>query len=237
MAAGRATRRGMLDPVSRRKKPRPGRIFLLSPANCSGPRAKMILSERAGFDLAQRIRQPTGVAIGEAFAFVSGLYFKGKLAYALTFARPPDPGLDLTGSGALVITPTAGLRPAETRITIDALRTFGTVDIASNEPRYRKPLVQSARALSEEIGDDCEVVLLGSIASAKYVDVLTEIFGARLLFPSEFVGRGDMSRGGLLLRCVRAGQELAYVPVEGAVRHGVRPPKLPPIRGILKYAR
>ena len=197
----------------------------------------MILSERASFDLAQRIRQPEGVSIGEAFAFVSGLYFKGKLAYALTFGRPPEPGLEVTGSGALVITPTAGLRPAETRITIDAIRTFGTVDIATNEPRYRKPLVQSARALVAEIGEDCEVVLLGSIASAKYVDALTEVFGNRLLFPSEFVGRGDMSRGGLLLRCVRAAEELTYVPVAGAVRHGARPPRLPPIRGILKYAR
>ena len=194
----------------------------------------MILSDRARFDLAQRIREPEGVAIGEAFAFVSGLYFKGKLAYALTFARPPEPGLDLTGSGALVITPTAGLRPAETRITIDALRTFGSVDIAATEPRYRTPLVRSAAALREEVGAACEVVLLGSIASAKYVDVLTDVFGPRLLFPSEFVGRGDMSRGGLLLRCVRAGQELSYEPVEGAVRHGARPPKLPPIRGILK---
>ena len=197
----------------------------------------MILSDRARFDLAQRIRQPDGVAIGEAFAFVSGLYFKGKLAYALTFARPPEPGLDLTGSGALVITPNAGLRPAETRITLEALRAFGAVDIAENEPKYRKPLVHSAVALRDEIGDGCEVVLLGSIASAKYVDVLTDVFGERLLFPSEFVGRGDMSRGGLLLRCVRAGQELTYVPVKGAVRHGARPPRLPPVPGILKYAR
>lgn len=197
----------------------------------------MIVSERAAFDLAQRIRQPAGVAIGEAFAFISGLYFKGKLAYALAFARPPEPGLALTGSGALVITPTAGLRPAETRISVEAIRTFAGVDIASNEPRYRQPLLQSAHALRDEVGDECEVVLLGSIASAKYVDVLTEVFGSRLLFPSEFVGRGDMSRGGLLLRCVRSGEELTYVPVQGAVRHGARPPRLPPLPGILKYAR
>jgi hypothetical protein len=216
----------------RRKRQRPGRIFLLSPANCGGPRAKMIMSDRAGFDLAQRVRTE-GAAIGEVFAFVSGLYFKGKLAYALTFARPPEPGAPVAGSGVLVITPTAGLRPAETQITIDALRAFGAVDIAANDPRYRVPLLESARALDEEIGSACEVVLLGSIASAKYVDVLTSVFGPRLLFPIDFVGRGDMSRGGLLLRCVRAGDELAYVPVEGAVRHGPRPPKLAPIRGIL----
>ena len=59
-------------------------------------------------------------------------------------------------------------------------------------------LLASARALDEEIGPECEVVLLGSIASAKYVDVLTDVFGERLLFPIDFVGRGDMSRGGLL---------------------------------------
>jgi hypothetical protein len=208
------------------------RIFLLSPANCSGPRAKMVLSDRAQFDLAMRLRSRRGVAIGEVFAFVSGLYFKGKLAYSLEFARPPEPGAPLTGSGALVITPSAGLRAVETAVTMDALRGFAGVDIAANDPRYRKPLVASARALDEEIGPYCEVVLLGSIASAKYVDVLTEVFGQRLLFPIEFVGRGDMSRGGLLLRCVRSGEELQYVPVTGAVRHGPRPPKLPPIKGI-----
>ncbi len=207
------------------------RIFLLSPANCSGQRAKIVMSERARFDLALRLRDG-GAALGEVFGFVSGLYFKGKLAYAMAFARPPEPGTPLAGTGALVITPTAGLRPAETCITIDALRGFAGVDIAANDPRYRCPLVASARVLDDEIGPDCEVVLLGSIASAKYVDVLTEIFGERLLFPIDFVGRGDMSRGGLLLRCVRSGDELRYVPVTGAVRHGPRPPRLPPIKGI-----
>jgi hypothetical protein len=192
----------------------------------------MVMSDRAQFDLAVRLRQRRGVAIGEVFAFVSGLYFKGKLVYALEFARPPEPGLPLTGSGALVITPTAGLRAAETAVTTRALEVFAAVDIAANDPRYRKPLLASARALDEEIGPECDVILLGSIASAKYVDVLTDVFGDRLLFPSDFVGRGDMSRGGLLLRAVRSGEELPYVPVTGAVRHGPRPPRLPPIKGI-----
>ena len=192
----------------------------------------MVLSERAQFDLAVRLRGEDGVAIGEVFAFVSGLYFKGKLTYALAFARPPEPepGAELAGSGALVITPNAGLRPVETAVTAAALRAFAGVDIAANDPRYRRPLLASARALAEEIGPECDVVLLGSIASAKYVDVLTEVFGARLRFPIDFVGRGDMSRGGLLLRCARSGEELPYVPVEGAVRHGPRPPKLTPIK-------
>ena len=197
----------------------------------------MLLAERARFDLAVRLRERQGVALGEAFAFISGLYFKGKLAYALEFARPPEPDLPLTASGALVITPTAGLRAVETAVDVDALRAFAAVDIAAGDPRYRTPLVASAGALAEEIGEACDVVLLGSIASAKYVDVLLDVFGERLLFPVDFVGRGDMSRGGLLLRCVRSGQELPYVPVRGAVRHGPRPPKLAPIRGITGGSR
>jgi hypothetical protein len=217
---------------ARRRPADGGRIFLLSPANCSGPRARMVLSERAQFDLAVRLRSGSGVAIGEVFAFVSGLYFRGKLAYALAFARPPEPGAPIAGSGALVITPNAGLRPVETGVTADALRGFAGVDIAANDPRYSRPLVASARALADEIGPDCDVVLLGSIASAKYVDILTGIFGERLRFPIDFVGRGDMSRGGLLLRCVRANEELVYAPVLGAVRHGPRPPRLKPIKGI-----
>ena len=211
-----------------------GRVFLLSPANCSGIRAKMVMSDKAQFDLAVRLRGKSGVAIGEVFAFVSGLYFKGKITYALAFARPPEPGSPIAGSGALVITPNAGLRPVETRVTAEALRAFAGVDIAANDPRYRRPLLASARALAEDIGPECDVVLLGSIASAKYVDVLTEVFGERLRFPIDFVGRGDMSRGGLLLRCARSGEELTYVPVQGAVRHGPRPPKLTPIKGIAR---
>jgi hypothetical protein len=219
----------------RRTKRESGRVFLLSPANCSGPRANIVLSERAQFELALRLRSGTGVAIGEVFAFISGLYFKGKLAYSLQFARPPEPGAPVAGSGALVITPTAGLRPVETRVDARALRAFAGVDIAADDPRYRGPLLAGARALDDEIGSECDVVLLGSIASQKYVDVLTEVFGERLRFPIEFVGRGDMSRGGLLLRSARAREELTYVPVLGAVRHGPRPPKLAPIKGISKF--
>lgn len=206
------------------------RIFVLSPANCSGRRGQMVLSPSASFDLAVRLRGHAGVPVGEVFSFISGLYFRGKLAYAQAFARPAEAGMPLCGRGALVITPTAGLRDVMTPVTVSALRAFAGVDIAADDPRYRHPLERSARALAGEIGEDCEVVLLGSIASAKYVDVLTGVFGERLLFPSDFVGRGDMSRGGLMLRAVAAGQELPYVPVAGAVRHGPRPPKLTAIR-------
>ena len=186
------------------------------------------MSGRATFDLAVRLRQRDGAPLGEVFSFLSGLYFRGKLAYARAFAAAPDPSSAVSGCGVFIITPTAGLRSPDTSVTLDALRTFATVDVSADNPTYRKPLERAACAVAADIGTDCEVVLLGSIASPKYVDVLQGIFGARLIFPTEFVGRGDMSRGGLLLRCAAAGEELTYVPVAGAVRHGQRPPKLDP---------
>jgi hypothetical protein len=205
------------------------RIFLLSPANCGGNRARIVLSERATFELAGRLRGREGAPIGEVFSFLSGLYFRGKLTYARAFAAPPEPPSALSGSGVLVITPSAGLRSADTMVTREALLRFAAVDVDPADARYRRPLERSASALAHEIGSDCDVVLLGSIASPKYVEVLLKFFGDRLLFPMEFVGRGDMSRGGLMLRCAAAGQQLTYVPVAGAVRHGQRPPKLAPL--------
>jgi hypothetical protein len=201
-------------------------IFLLSPANCGGNRARIVMSERATFDLADRLRSPNGAPLGEVFSFLSGLYFRGKLAYSRAFAAAPE-GVELEGGGVFVITPNAGLRPPDTFVTLDAIRAFAGVDVSVGNPKYRRPLEQSARALAAEIGD-CPVVLLGSIASPKYVDVLLSIFGDRLMFPQAFVGRGDMSRGGLLLRCAAAREELTYIPVAGAVRTGIRPPKLDP---------
>ena len=201
-------------------------IFLLSPANCGGNRARIVMSDRATFDLAARLRTREGAPLGEVFSFLSGLYFRGKLAYSRAFACAPD-GVELEGNGVFVITPNSGLRSPDTMVTLAAIRAFAGVDVSVGNPKYRRPLERSARALAAEIGD-CPIVLLGSIASPKYVDVLLSIFGERLLFPREFVGRGDMSRGGLMLRCAAAGEELAYVPVAGAIRHGVRPPKLDP---------
>ncbi len=207
------------------------RIFLLSPAHCGGKRAKQAMSPRASFPLAAALRSPSGAPLGDLFAFVSGLYFRGKLTYARRFAAPPDPGDTVVGSGIHIITPNAGLRSPDTLVTHEAVKAFARGDIDATKASYRRPLESAARALLQAIGPDCDVVLLGSVASPKYVDVLTGIFGERLLFPIEFVGRGDMSRGGLLLRQASAGVELEYVPVLGATRHGVRPPKLPPLRG------
>ena len=201
------------------------RIFLLSPAYAGGQRARMIMSERAQFELAQRLRSENRPTLGEVFTFLSGLYFRGKLAYANVFARPV-----LRMSGVLVITPNRGLVPATSPIGMEDLRNFGTVDINRDDPRYRKPLERDVKKLAKKLTADCEVVLLGSVATGKYIDILLAHFGKRLRFPADFVGRGDMSRGGLLLRCAVDRNELAYISVAGAVRKGKRPAKLEPRR-------
>lgn len=181
----------------------------------------MMMNERAQFDLARRLRSDEPPTLGEVFTFLSGLYFRGKLAYAKAFA---------TGGAAFVITPNRGLLHVDHPVGLDDLRTFAEVDIHEDDPRYRKPLQRDVRKLKRTLPRDAQVVLLGSIATRKYVDVLLENFGKRLVFPGDFVGRGDMSRGGLLLRCAVDGTELNYVPVRGAILHGKRPPKLPPRR-------
>jgi hypothetical protein len=206
------------------------RIFLLSPANCGGKRAGQVLAANATFALAEQLRSPQGAPLGDLFAFVSGLYFRGKLTYALRFAAPPDRDNAVVGGGVHIITPNAGLRSPDTLVTHKALRRLATGEVDAENPSYRKPLERSAHTLNRELGPDCDVVLLGSVASPKYVDVLLAIFGQRLRFPIDFVGRGDMSRGGLLLRHASAGVELDYVPVAGAVLHGARPPRLPPLK-------
>ena len=203
----------------------PARVFLLSPANCSGRRAQQLLRAGAGGEMAVRLRSAEGLPLGELFAFMSGLYFRGKLAYATRFAAPPN-ATQGTSTGVHIITPNSGLRRHDTVVRIDDVRAFSEVSIDLANDAYRRPLEHSARDLLTQSGA-CQVVLLGSIASPKYVDVLLEIFGDRLCFPVAFVGRGDMSRGGLLLRQVAAGEELEYAPIAGAVRHGAKPPRLP----------
>lgn len=185
----------------------------------------MVLNEHARFDLARRLRSRRRATIGEVFAFLSGLYFRGKLAYADAFATP-EPGI----CGVLVITPTRGLLDANSKISLRDLREFSEVDINQSDPRYREPLERDARKLARQLGEKCEVILLGSIATGKYIDVLMANFKERLRFPAEFIGRGDMSRGGLMLRCAADGTELTYISVAGAIRHGRRPPKLEPRR-------
>jgi hypothetical protein len=211
----------MLQPNSSgNKSSKAERIFLLSPANIAGIRGLGLMSGSMQSDLATRL-QTEGAPLGEVFSFISGLYFRGKLAYSQKFAKVTDevrPGY--------VITASAGLIPCDKVVTLQQLHEFcaGEVDIAND--KYRGPLARDANELSDRVGTDCQIVLLGSIATPKYVQPLLDVYGERLLFPAEFVGRGDMSRGGLMLRCVSSGVELAYIHLAGATRHGVKPPKL-----------
>ena len=197
----------------------PLRIFLLSPAKAGGIRYSLLLRAQAEFDLALKLRHGTAT-IGEVYSFISGLYFRGKLVYAEAFKRSAET------PGALVIVPGRGLLPPDTLVSIEQLDAIAHVPVAEHNPQFRDPLCEAARLLDRRAGPATSYVLLGSIASGKYTTPLLEIFGERLLFPADFVGRGDMSRGGLMLRHAHSGNELPYVPVVGAIRRGVRPPKL-----------
>ncbi len=197
-------------------------VFMLSPAHCGGRRAALLMNPAATFPLAVRLRQ-SGAPLGEIFSFVSGLYFRGKLAYARAFARTIR-----TPAGVLVIVPGLGLAAADRIVTAEQLADIATVGVSPDQPRYCEPLDRDARALAGTLAGDDQAVLLGSIATGKYVDVLERCLAGRLRFPADFVGRGDLSRGGLMLRCVLGNSELAYVPVAGAIRTGRRPPRLEP---------
>jgi hypothetical protein len=182
------------------------RIFLLSPANLSGRRAEILLREATSFELAARVRS-TGAPLGEVFSFVSGLYFRGKLAYANTFAEP-----DKARDSIFVITATRGLVAPHAPIDRAGLLEMASVPINCGDARYIGPLERDLARLATRIGASSEIVLLGSIATSKYLEPLSRVFGERLLVPIDFVGRGDMSRGAQMLRAVREMVQLTYAP-------------------------
>ncbi len=193
-------------------------VILLSPAYCGGRRAKSILSPKTPHAVAARLQAGT-LTLADAFTFCSGLYFRGKITYARAFA--PDT--------TFVITPTRGLQPPDTIVTADLLREFAGVDISEDDERYRRPLERDLRALAGRVPADAKIVLLGSVATGKYVDILAQRLGRLLHFPPSFIGRGDMSRGGLLLRQAASGVELEYAVLDlQTKRRGARPPKLDP---------
>ena len=188
------------------------RIFLLSPASLSGRRGQLLLGSQSA-DLARRLHAGSAVPLGEVFTFISSLYFRGKLTYARAFAA----------NRTYVITTSRGLLPPDTPVTLEMLHEFSRVPIDAGESAFVGPLERDVQRLCGEAG---EVVLLGSVASTRYTVPLLRHLGTRLLFPTTFVGRGDMSRGGVLLRAVSDGRELEYAPVAQTVLHGKRPPKL-----------
>jgi hypothetical protein len=198
--------------------------FVLSPARCDGVRGRQILSDESELSIAVRLRGK-GAPLGEVFSFVSGLYFRGKLTYARRFHLP-----SAASPAILVIAPGFGLLDVDRLVTVDDLRRMAAVGVSEADPRFREPLERDGAVLAAGLGPAGVVVLLGSIATGKYVGPLERALGQRLRFPIEFVGRGDMSRGGLMLRRASEGVPLSYVPVAGAVRRGPRPPRLEPLR-------
>ena len=165
----------------------------------------MLVSPAGTFQLARQV-QIGAASLGEVFAFCSGLYFRGKLAYACHFAKPPE-GIP----GVQIITSSRGVIAAETLIGASDLSEFAQVPVDTDEPRFTGPLKRSVQSIP--CIDSSEVILLGSVATGKYADTLLPILGERLLFPVDFMGRGDMSRGALLLRSVAANKELPYMPI------------------------
>jgi hypothetical protein len=195
------------------------KVFLISPANAAGTRGKRLLDGTSPSELARRLNA-SGASLDEVFTYMSSLYFRGKLMYARKFSNPP-PGLP----GILIITPSRGLLRPETVVTRAEMAKISYIRALHTNPGFRDPLDRDARLLADKLEPGTEVVLLGSIATLKYVEPLVAILGVRLVFPHDFVGRGNMSRGGLLLRCCREDRELKYSPVMNAVLHEKRPAK------------
>ena len=106
-----------------------------------------------------------------------------------------------------------GAGPAQTVVTRSGLRRFAAVDIGAGEPRFRRP-VPPGRATARRVDPEAtrRSCCWGRSRAAKYYEVVADVFGERLLFPPDFVGRGDMSRGGLLLRAARSGEEASLSP-------------------------
>lgn len=198
----------------------PSRIFLLSPANAGGRRYSILTSDQASFELALKFRAGAAT-LGEIYSFISGLYFRGKIAYAAAFGATSG-----QLSSALVIVPGLGMLPPETVFSPEQLRATAQIDVDENNPAHYSALLAAASAVDRATGHQCSFVLLGSVASAKYTTALLKVLDHRLLFPAEFVGRGDMSRGSMMLRSAASGEELIYIPVSGSQLRGPRPARL-----------
>jgi hypothetical protein len=180
-------------------------VFLISPASLSGVRGVRLLRGIGNGPVTERLARGERVTIAEVYTSISSLYFRGKLAYARRYARLPH------SVGVRVITSDRGLCAADDLVDLDDLRRMASGAIDEREPIYCRCLTDSARALAGQLTDECIVVLLGSLATRKYLDPLREALGDRLRVPREFIGLGDMSRGGLLLRAAAGGRQLEYI--------------------------
>jgi len=190
------------------------RIFLLSPANASGIKGQRLLGSTTQSDLGRRLRDG-GVPLGEVYRFISSLYFRGKIEYAQRFQNPPR------GVAGVQIITGVGLMLPETIVTLNELQRISGTSIDAKNESYRRALDCDLLRLRKQVGSDIDVVLLGSIATSKYIAPVQAVFGKRLLFPRDFLGLGDMSRGSILLRCCGQGAELEYVAAE-AIANNLR---------------
>jgi hypothetical protein len=182
-------------PPDARSSPR----FLISPASLDGRRGRQLLAVGARGVWAQRLGE--GAPIGELFSVVSSLYFRGKLAYALRFGGPER---------TLIIAPGVGLVPPGWRVDRRAALRMARIRVRPDEEAYRRPLERACRR--ELSAGDGPVVLLGSLATDRYLAVLGPLLGERLVTPAILFGTGNMRRGSLLLAAATSGEELEYVP-------------------------
>lgn len=201
--------RGAMTRAARRQ-----RLFLLSPATAHGPRALLLRKPDSGSAFARRVREQ-GAPLGEVFSFLSGLYFRGKLEYARAFALSPR-----EIEGVHIITMTDGLLSPEAPVSTQDLERFALCPQGADAAT--RLLEHSARVLADRLDPHAEIVLLGSVGTGKYTDILTPIFGERLLFPRDVLHIGQLARGALFLRHARQGRELDYVPVAEIIRAGRR---------------
>lgn len=201
----------------------PNRVFLLSPADCGGKRARRLLQGSPTSEVAGRLRESGGMPVGELFTCISSLYFRAKLAYARQFAAPP-----LRCPEVMVIVPGFGLLGPDVCVSLQELEVMARTSVDPKDPGYMKPLTRDLAALRTKASRADRFVLLGSVATDKYVAPLVSILQQQCYIPKSFVGRGSMSRGGLMLRAIDVGRELEYVRVATAVRRGARPPRLGP---------
>ena len=200
------------------------------PTAAAGAR-QQVLSPQAAF-AARRgsCARAQGAPLGDVFTFVSGLYFRGKLAYARRFASPPEPRIRRRLGRARHHAERRAPQP-ETPVTRRRAARLRRRRRRSRPTRATGGRSSGARARwLREIGADCEVVLLGSIASPKYVDVLLDDLRRAPAVPDRFrrPRRHEPRRPAAAQARARASSS-TYAPMAGAVRHGARPPKLPPL--------
>lgn len=182
------------------------KVFLISPATAHGPRALSLRRADARSLLARRLRDE-GAPLGEVFSFLSGLYFRGKLEYARAFAHAPR----VEGGAVHVITMTDGLVSPDVPISSADLERYARC--IDGTAAAVKRLEETAAAVARALGEEGDVILLGSVNTGKYTDLLAPIFGGRLLFPRDVLHIGQLARGALFLRHARERLELDYVPV------------------------